>query len=102
MVIDDKIKFKRHIIICTNVKEDPAAPCCGRSGESQALYKKLKEYIKSNNIKDTVKVTQARCFSMCAEGPNMVVYPEQIWHHHVEPGDFDEIIEKYIRPFEVK
>jgi len=101
MVIDDKIKFKRHIIICTNMKDDPAAPCCGR-GESFGLYKRLKEYVKSKNIKESVKVTQARCFSMCADGPNMVVYPEQIWHHHVAPEDFDEIVEKYIRPFEVK
>lgn len=99
MVIDDKVKFKRHILICTNMKDDAAAPCCGR-GDSYALCKRLKEYVKVKGLKDSVKVTQAKCFSMCAEGPNMVVYPEQIWHHHVEPGDFDEIVEKYIKPFE--
>ena len=59
----------------------------------------MKEYVKSKSIKN-VKVTQAKCFSMCAEGPNMVVYPEQIWHHGVSTNDVSEIIEKYIKPLE--
>ncbi len=99
MVINDKINFKRHILICTNIKENLDAPCCGRK-ESYGLCKRLKEYVKSKGLNTTVKITQVKCFSMCMDGPNMVVYPEQIWHHHVMPDDFDEIIEKYIKPFE--
>lgn len=97
MELNSSVSFKRHILVCTNKKEDPAAPCCANGG-SLEIYKALKEYVKTNGIAG-VKVSQARCFSMCAMGPNMVVYPEQIWYNHVTAADVPEIISKYIDPF---
>ena len=98
MKINSAVKYDRHIIVCTNFREGENAVCCHNGGGLE-IYKKLKEYIKSNEFEGRVKVTQARCFSMCADGPNLVVYPEQIWVNGVKLSDVTEIIEKYIAPF---
>jgi len=94
-----EVRFDRHILVCTNVKDDESKPCCGRRAGLE-IYQKLKQRVKEGNFEGRVKVSQARCFSMCTEGPNMVVYPEQIWHTGVTVDDVGEIIKKYIDPFE--
>lgn len=98
MELNNKTKFARHIIICTNFREGEGAVCC-KNGGSEPIYRELKEYVKTAGLKDTVKITQSRCFSMCADGPNMVIYPEQIWFNRVKTEDVAEIILKYIDVF---
>lgn len=98
MELNKNTRFDRHIIICTNSREGEGAVCC-KNGGSEPIYRELKEYIKANGLKDSVKITQSRCFSMCADGPNMVIYPEQLWFNRVKAEDVPEIIKKYIDGF---
>ncbi|MEZ7892141.1 MAG: (2Fe-2S) ferredoxin domain-containing protein [Candidatus Wallbacteria bacterium] len=98
MIENKSVNFLRHIFICTNFREGEGAVCC-KNGGSEEIYRKLKEYVKANDFGGKVKITQSRCFSMCPDGPNMVIYPEQIWFNKVTAGDIEEIIKKYIDPF---
>lgn len=98
MIENKSVKYLRHIFVCTNFREGEGAICC-KNGGSEPIYKKLKEYVKTNNLTAAVKITQSKCFSMCADGPNMVIYPEQIWYNRVKSEDIDEIIKKFIDPF---
>jgi (2Fe-2S) ferredoxin len=43
-----------------------------------------------------VRVNQAGCLDRCAEGPVIVVYPEEIWYTYVDKDDIDEIIEEHL------
>lgn len=95
------VRFERHILVCTNVKEDKSKPCCGGRGGYE-IYRDLKQRVKDLGLEGRVKVSQARCFSMCSEGPNMVVYPEQIWHTGLAGADVPEIVDKYIAPLAKK
>ncbi len=44
-----------------------------------------------------VRVNNAGCLDRCAEGPVLVVYPEETWYTYVDTHDIDEIIESHLQ-----
>jgi (2Fe-2S) ferredoxin len=40
-------------------------------------------------------VTGTTCFGLCETGPNVVVYPENVWYGGVQPEDARELIETH-------
>ena len=43
-----------------------------------------------------VRVNTAGCMDRCAEGPVLVVYPDEVWYSYVDQQDIDEIIEEHL------
>jgi (2Fe-2S) ferredoxin len=43
-----------------------------------------------------VRINNAGCLNRCAEGPVIVVYPEEVWYTYVDRDDIDEIIEEHL------
>ena len=88
--------FKYHVFVCTNDREN-GAQCCEQSGAS-----KVRSYAK-NKIKKLgmsgeggIRFNTAGCLDRCAEGPVMVVYPEEIWYSYIDEKDVDEIIQSHL------
>ena len=95
------MKYKKHIFVCTNNRDDGRAYC----GEEQgmALVNAFKELIKEHKIGISVRAQRAGCFDTCAMGPSIVVYPEGIFYGRVQVEDVKEIFEEHIlnnRPVE--
>jgi len=89
-------KFQRHIFICCNQRE-PGHPrgCCDPTGEGR-LQKAFKKAVAQRSLKGVVRANKAGCLDQCEHGPNVVVYPEQVWYGHVSVDDVEEIVESHI------
>ena len=52
----------------------------------------LKEEIGSRDWKNNIRVSQSGCLGLCENGPNILLYPQQLWFSEVTSKDLDEII----------
>lgn len=90
-------RFERHIFVCTNVRSesDPRGSCVARG--SREVAEALKARCKELGLAGEVRVNQAGCLDRCADGPAVVVYPEQCWYAEVQVGDVDELATSHAR-----
>ena len=88
--------FERHIFICTNQR--PAGHprgCCDPTAQG-TLQQLFKQKLLARGLKGRVRANQAGCLDQCEHGPNLVVYPDNIWYGNVTAADVDEIIESHM------
>ncbi len=74
--------------------------CCGTGCTSSGALKnreKLNELMDRDGLHDRVQIVQTGCFGLCAEGPILMVYPENVMYTNVTPDDINEIWEAHIR-----
>ena len=88
--------YNKHVFFCTNLRED-GRPCCQASG-SLALRAYAKARCKELGIahKGGVRINSAGCLDRCADGPVIVVYPEEVWYTYIDEADLDEIIDQHL------
>jgi (2Fe-2S) ferredoxin len=93
--------YKYHIFFCTNQRADGSA-CCESHGASEIrTYAKDKLKQMGAQIPEKVRINASGCLDRCAEGPVMVIYPEETWYTYVDKEDIDEIIEKHLKNGEI-
>lgn len=88
--------YKYHLFFCTNQRKE-GETCCQQyhASEMRSYVKgRIKELGLSGRGK--VRVNSAGCLDRCAEGPVLVVYPEEVWYTYVDRDDLDEIIEEHL------
>ncbi|HEC06128.1 (2Fe-2S) ferredoxin domain-containing protein [Thiolapillus sp.] len=88
--------FKYHVFVCTNKREEGA--CCACLGATNArtyLKKRCKEL--GIHGEGQVRINNAGCLDRCAQGPVMVIYPEETWYTYVDSEDLDEIITRHLQ-----
>ena len=88
--------YKRQIYICINNRQGES-PSCGYSG-SVELAEELKKVCKELNLKGKVRVATSGCMDLCPFGPNVMVWPDGVWHMKVTKDNISEIIETYLKP----
>jgi (2Fe-2S) ferredoxin len=87
------IPYLCHIFICTNVRENnPENPGCGAKG-GNALKDQLKKAVNERGWKGKVRVSTSGCMGLCAQGPNVVLYPQGIHFSAVTENDLPTILE---------
>lgn len=87
-------QYKKYIFVCTNVRE-PGQACCGeRQGEH--LRDTLKAKVKSLGLSDTIRVSKTGCQGPCEKGPNILIFPENVWYSGVSETDLQSIVDKHI------
>ena len=84
--------FTCHVFVCTNDRNGVRKSCA--DGDSGSIRAALKEEVKLRGWKPAVRVSQAGCLGLCAEGPNVIIYPQKIWFKNVSAGDVDPILEE--------
>ena len=68
--------------------------CCGTGCTSSGALKnreKLDELMERDGLQDKVHVIKTGCFGLCAEGPILMVYPENVMYTNVTPDDINEL-----------
>lgn len=83
--------FKKHIIVCTGTKCAPE--------ESSELYQYLKGRLKELKLHkgdDRIQRSQSQCLGVCAGGPIVVVYPDNVWYHHIDREKLERIIAEHL------
>lgn len=89
-----KNPYRQHLFVCTNQREGGAA-CCARGG-GVALRDALKRYVTEHGLSGAVQVSQSGCQGLCEQGPNVMVFPEGFWYHHVREEDLPTIIQAHL------
>jgi (2Fe-2S) ferredoxin len=91
---NSKMKYTKHVFVCTNYKEAPKK-CCG-SERGMELVNAFKEGLKERGLDIEIRAQRAGCLDTCGKGPSVVVYPEGVFYGFVTPDDVNEIIEKHL------
>ncbi len=81
-------KIKRQIAVCGGTG-------C-KSSHSFELKAEFDKVIKEKGLEDTVLVYLSGCFGLCAQGPIVVVFPDEVFYGHVKKEDVLPIIEGHI------
>jgi len=89
------IPYKRQIFVCTHNANKEKSSCGDHNGEE--LFRKLREIAKERKLHPMIRVTQAKCLGQCAQGVNVMIYPENIWHNGVRLEDVLSLADKYIK-----
>jgi (2Fe-2S) ferredoxin len=84
---------KLHLFFCTNTR-DSGEKSCGDTEDTRILSEKLKKRFKQDKL--PVRITRTACLGPCAQGPNIMCYPQQVWFQDVSVDDIDSI-EKAVR-----
>lgn len=81
---------KLHLFFCTNTREN-GEKSCGDSEDTRILADTLKQRFKES--KTPVRITRTACLGPCAQGPNIMAYPQEVWFQDVHVEDIDAIEE---------
>ncbi|OUX36948.1 MAG: ferredoxin [Kiritimatiellaceae bacterium TMED266] len=85
-------RYKVHIFICTRQRDDETKSCA--EGDAPAVKERLKEIAEERGWKPKVRVSDSGCLGVCAAGPNVMIYPQQLWFAGVRLEDCDTIAEE--------
>ena len=90
--------YDKHVFFCTHQRAD-GSDCCAKRGGLQA-----REYMKNKvaelgiaNSKNRIRINFAGCMNRCADGPVLVIYPEETWYSYQDEKDLDEIISEHLQ-----
>lgn len=90
-----KQRALRHAVtlfVCTRdrgKKDD----CCARFGGEKVLAQ-IKKRIKERKLQDIVRVYPSGCIDKCSKGPNVMVYPGNVWACKVDGHDVDALLDE--------
>lgn len=79
---------KLHLFFCTNTREN-GEKSCGDTPDTALLAETLKKRFKEAKL--PVRVTRTACLGPCAQGPNIMCYPQRVWFQDVRAGDAEAI-----------
>ncbi len=82
-------KFQKYIFVCENEREGGA--CCMPRGLE--IRQMLKDTVKSEGLTQKIRVSRAGCLDVCADGPNVLLMPDNIWFKRVSPTDIQSLLE---------
>lgn len=89
------VPFQKILFVCVNTREPHEICCAHRS--SEAIAAALKERVKSLGLSRSVRVSKSGCQDVCAKGPNVMVFPDNVWWHGVAEADVERIIQDAIQ-----
>lgn len=78
------VDYKYDIMVC-------AGTGC-KSCKSQKVHDKLIEVINSHELSSVIKVHSVGCFGLCAYGPIVIIYPQDMLYEKVAEEDCEDII----------
>jgi (2Fe-2S) ferredoxin len=78
------------VLICTNDRQGARKACA--DGAALQLREQLKELVRQAALHDRVRVSATGCMGLCAEGPNVLIYPQGLWFSGVTPGDAPQLL----------
>jgi len=90
-----KSPYKCHVFVCVNDRQGEKKSCADEGG--LAIRAELKSKAAARWAKEDVRVTQSQCLGPCGRGPNVVIYPQDIWFTEVTLEDVDAILDEIDR-----
>ena len=85
-----RVPFQRIAFVCLNRRVE-GETCCA-AGASEPIFEALKAQVKAGGLTGRVRVSRSGCQDVCAQGPNVMVFPDYVWFHHVTLDDVPRIV----------
>lgn len=85
-----KSPYACHLFVCTKSRGGERKSC--GDGDTAGIKEVLKEAVAERGWKGTVRVSDSGCLGLCETGPNIMIYPQQIWFSGVSRKDIPEIL----------
>lgn len=82
--------YVAHVLVCTNDRGGARKSCADNN--SPAVKAELKAAINDSGWKGKIRVSTSGCMGLCAQGSNVMIYPQGIWFSAVSTGDVGEIV----------
>ena len=95
-----KVPFERIVFVCVNKREAGEACCSHR--ESEAIAAALKARVKALGLAGKIRVSKSGCQDLCAKGPNVMVFPDNLWYSAVTHADVERIVQDITRDLSVR
>ena len=86
-----KPKFQKYLFVCENARKE-GGDCCGSAGVR--LRDLLKKAVEEGGLEYKIRVSRTGCLDVCAEGPNVLLMPDNVWFKHVSEKDLEAILNK--------
>tara|TARA_B100000686_G_C16680933_1_gene911896 strand:- start:590 stop:913 length:324 start_codon:yes stop_codon:yes gene_type:complete len=88
-------RFKKHIFFCLNERDpENSRGSCSKSGASELLnHAKMRAH--EMGLKGIVRINKAGCLDACANGPAVVIYPDDVWYSPKTKDDVEEILQEH-------
>lgn len=84
------VPYQKTVFVCLNERE--AGPCCARGG-SERIHALLKAAVKERGLNAQVRVSRSGCLNRCGQGPNIMVFPDNVWYAAATEADVPAILE---------
>ncbi|MBH10548.1 MAG: ferredoxin [Candidatus Marinimicrobia bacterium] len=90
-MVSNSSKYKKHILVCVKERPNghPRGSCIEFGGMD--IRTKFVQLINKHNLKGIVRASKSGCLDICEVGPNVVIYPQNIWYTGVTIEDVEEI-----------
>ncbi|MCB1197739.1 MAG: (2Fe-2S) ferredoxin domain-containing protein [Deltaproteobacteria bacterium] len=86
--------YEFHLFVCVNERDQPKQGC--RDRQAHDLVELFREKIKAQAIPATCRVNKSGCLGKCAQGPVVVLYPQNQWFFKVTAEKVDEILATFL------
>ncbi|NUM53638.1 MAG: (2Fe-2S) ferredoxin domain-containing protein [Candidatus Hydrogenedentes bacterium] len=98
-MLTNELPYEKIIFVCTN-RRDPGERISCAYGGGCDLRDALKERVKARGLKPAVRVSASGCMDKCEDGPNIMIFPDNIWLSGVEEEDIEPILDAVVRSLE--
>lgn len=70
-------QYEKEILVCAGT-----GCISSKSGE---FVEALKEELAKHELTEKINIVKTGCFGLCAQGPIVIIYPEAVFYHQVQP-----------------
>ncbi|MFU0788199.1 MAG: NADH-4Fe-4S domain-containing protein [Enterococcus gilvus] len=81
-------EYEKEILVCAGTG------CI--SSKSGDFVDALKEELAKNQLTEKVNIVKTGCFGLCAQGPIVIIYPEAVFYHQVQPKHAKKIVSEHL------
>ncbi len=85
------VPYEKIVFVCTNERASDGPPCCAGRGAVN-IHASLKARVKALGLGKVLRVSKSGCQNRCTLGPNIMVFPDNVWYSGVTEEDLDTIV----------
>ena len=93
------LPHEKIVFVCTNRREAGERVCCANGGGCE-LRDTLKAMVKARQLRSKVRVSASGCMDKCEDGPNVMIFPDNVWLSGVRASDLNAIVDAVQRSVE--
>lgn len=81
-------QYEKEILVCAGT-----GCISSKSGE---FVEALKEELAKHELTEKINIVKTGCFGLCAQGPIVIIYPEAVFYHQVQPKHAKKIVSDHL------